>query len=298
VTWLVASLVSAFVLGCYEVCTKHAVRENAVLPVLFLSNVVSASLWLLLLGFDAAMPEALPSHFKVAPMSLLQHGQLALKSLIVGSSWVCTYFAVKYLPISLASPIRATGPVWTLIGALILLTERPTWMEMLGIVITLFSFFGLSVAGKGEGINFRNNKWIGWLGVGVVLNSISALYDKYLLGRAGFDAPTVQCWFSIYLAVLFLPLAIGWKVRLWKRNEFHWRWSVPLLSIFLLIADYVYFAALQNPDALISLVSSLRRGSALVGFFGGVWLFKEHYSNGKLLAVIGVLAGIILTMMG
>ena len=33
--WIVASLVSAFFLGCYDLFTKHAVRDNAVLPVLF-----------------------------------------------------------------------------------------------------------------------------------------------------------------------------------------------------------------------------------------------------------------------
>ena len=34
---------------------------------------------------------------------------------------MCSYFAVKQLPVSIASPMRATGPVWTLIGALLVL---------------------------------------------------------------------------------------------------------------------------------------------------------------------------------
>ncbi len=297
-TWIAASLFSAFFLGCYELCTKHAVRDNAVLPVLFLSNVCSAGVWLLLLFVQTVQPHALPAGLLVDALSAAQHGQLLLKAAIVSASWVCTYFAVKHLPVSLASPIRATSPIWTLLGGLLLLGERPSWLQALGVLTTLGSFVGLSFAGRAEGVHFLRSKWVGWAVAGTVLNAVSALYDKFLLGRAGFRAPTVQCWFAIYLAVLFLPLAIGWKLRWWPRHEFTWRWSVPLLAFSLLVADYVYFAALRDPAALISLVSSLRRGSTLVAFAGGLLLFKEHPGGGKFLAVLGVLAGIALTVLG
>ncbi len=294
--WIAASLVSAFFLGCYDLCTKHAVRDNAVLPVLFLANLCSATVWLVLMAAHVCGPTLLPASLTVDALTWTQHAQLLLKSFIVATSWVCSYFAVKHLPVSLAAPIRATTPVWTLIGALALLGERPTSLEMLGIVTTLASFVGLSFAGAREGIHFHRNRWVGWLLAGTVLGSVSGLYDKFLLGRAGFAASTVQAWFSIYLALLFLPLAVGWKLRWWPRHTFEWRWSVVGVSAALLVADFVYFSALRDPHALISVVSSLRRGSALVAFAGGVLLFKEGNARRKLPAVIGVLAGIALTL--
>lgn len=296
--WIAASLVSAFFLGCYDLCTKHAVRDNAVLPVLFLANVCSASVWGTLMAIEALSPGTLPASFIVAPLTCGQHLQLLLKSVIVGSSWTCGYFALKHLPISIASPIRATGPVWTLIGALLVLGERPSWLELVGVATTLGSFVGLSFAGRQEGIHFHRDKWIGWLLLGTLLGAISGLYDKYLLGRAGFAASTVQAWFSIYLAAIFFPLAVGWKFRWWTRQEFHWRWSVPLVSAALLIADFIYFSALRDPAALVSLVASLRRGSILVAFAGGLLFFGEMNGRKKLPAVLGVLAGIILTILG
>ncbi|MEO5960746.1 MAG: DMT family transporter [Opitutaceae bacterium] len=296
--WIVASLVSAFFLGCYDLCTKHAVRDNAVLPVLFFANVCSATVWCALMLAQAWRPGAFPASLAVADLTPLQHGQLLLKSTIVASSWVCSYFAVKQLPVSIAAPIRATGPMWTLFGALLVLGERPSWLQMLGVVITLGSFVGLSFAGAKEGIQFHRNKWIGWLLAGTLLGAVSGLYDKFLLGRAGFTASTVQAWFSIYLALLFLPLAIGWKRRWWPRHEFTWRWSIVGVSFALLLADFIYFDALRNPDALVSLVSSLRRGSTLVAFFGGLVLFGEINGRAKLPAVLGVLAGIVLTVLG
>jgi drug/metabolite transporter (DMT)-like permease len=295
--WIAASLMSALFLGFYELGTKHAVRDNAVLPVLFCANLCSATVWATLLA-AAHAPGALPPALLVAPLSGLQHLLLLGKSALVASSWVCSYFAIKHLPVSLASPIRATGPLWTLLGAVLVLGERPSPLEGVGIVITLGSFVGLSLAGAREGIHFHRDKWIWFLGAGTLLGAGSGLYDKFLLGRAGFDAATVQCWFSIYLAALFLPLAVGWKLRLWPRHEFHWRWSIPVVSLALLVADFVYFDALRDPDALVSLVSSLRRGSTLVAFAGGLWLFREVFNRQKLLAVLGILTGIVLTILG
>lgn len=228
----------------------------------------------------------------------MQHGLIFLKSCIVASSWIFTYFGIKHLPLSLAAPIRATGPIWTLFGALLILAERPSWIEITGIMITLGSFFGLSVAGRAEGVHFFRNKWVGFMIAGTLCGAVSGLYDKFLLGHAGFSAAAVQAWFTLYLPVVLLPLAVGWWRRWWPRNEFHWRWSIPLIALTLLVADFVYFDALRNPEALVSLVSSLRRGSTLVAFAGSIWLFRETHGARKFPAVLGIVAGIILTMLG
>ncbi|HWY76596.1 MAG TPA: EamA family transporter, partial [Verrucomicrobiae bacterium] len=207
--WMLATLVSAVFLGCYDLCIKHSVRDNAVLPVLFLSNTCSAAVWLALLAVQSIHPGILPASMNVPPLGWVQHGQLILKSLLVSASWTCSYFAVKHLPVSIASPIRATGPLWTFLGALAILTERPTLVELLGMAVTLGAFFLLSLAGKGEGVHFHRDKWVGWLMAGTILAGLSGVYDKFLLGRCGFTASTVQAWFAIYMAVLFLPMAAG-----------------------------------------------------------------------------------------
>lgn len=296
--WILASLVAALFLGIYELCTKHAVRENAVLPVLFLSSVCAATVWTSLMVAGALAPGMLPAALTTAPLGWSGHLQLAGKSALVASSWMFTYFAMKHLPVSLTSPIRATGPLWTIAGALVVLAERPTPLEWLGIATTLASFVGLSLAGRADGIAFHRDRRIGYMVAGTLLGAVSALYDKYLLGTVGLSVPTVQAWFSVYLAVFFLPLAIGWKRRWWPRNDFQWRWSIPCIALTLLLSDYIYFGALQDRDALVSLVSSLRRGSTLVAFTGGLLLFGERNGLKKLPAVLGVLAGIALTVFG
>ena len=297
-SWIEASLVSALFLGVYDLCIKHAIRNNAVLPVLFLSTLTGAAVWTILLLVQAEHPGLLPAALVTDRLTPVQYLQLLLKSAIVTASWIFTYFGLKHLPLSLASPIRATSPLWTLAGAVLILGERPTGMQLLGIVTTLASFVGLSFAGRLEGVHFHRNRWVWFLVSGTVLGGVSSLYDKYLLGRAHFSVPTVQAWFSIYLVVLFTPFAIGWQWRWWERNEFRWRWTIPLIALALLAADYVYFSALRHPHALVSVVMSLRRGNTLVAFAGGLLLFGERSNWQKIAAVLGILAGIVLTVIG
>lgn len=296
--WVIGSILSALFLGFYDLTKKHALRDNAVIPVLFFSTVASASVWGVLMLADAVAPGRLPASLTVDPLSARQHLQLLTKSGIVGLSWFFTYFGIKHLPLSLAAPIRATGPLWTLLGAVLILGERPNWLEGLGIATTLASFLSLSLAGRKEGIHFHRNKWIAFMLLGTLCGAVSSLYDKHLMGTLQFRAGTVQAWFSIYLVAVFLPLVIGWKLRLWPRNTFEWRWSIPLIGLVLLVADFVYFDALRDPEALVSLVSSIRRGSTLVAFLGSLWLFHEKHGLRKLPGVLGVLLGITLTILG
>jgi bacterial/archaeal transporter family protein len=296
--WVTEILSSAFFLGLYDLCTRHAVRANAVIPVLFFSTLTGAIVWTALLLVQFVHPGLLPHSLVTDPLTWKQHLQLVLKSAVVAASWVGTYFAFKHLPISLGAPIRATSPLFTLLGAVLILGERPNLLETIGVLTTLALFVGLSFVGTREGIHFHRNQWFWFLIAGVLFGAISSLYDKYLLGTLKFSVPTVQCWFSIYLVILFAPFALGWKLRWWPRNEFHWRWSIPFIALALLVADYLYFSALQNPHALVSIVMSLRRGSTLVAFAGGLYFFKELNGWRKLPAVLGILLGIVLTLLG
>ena len=71
-----------------------------------------------------------------------------------------------------------------------------------------------------------------------------------------------------------------------------------MIALFLLAADYIYFSALRQPGSLVSIVMSLRRGSTLVGFAGGILIFREAHGWRKLPAVLGILTGIVITVLG
>lgn len=70
------------------------------------------------------------------------------------------------------------------------------------------------------------------------------------------------------------------------------------ISIFLTAADFVYFYALTDPDAMIAIVSMVRRGSVVVSFMCGALLFREKNLKSKLLDLILVLAGLTCLWIG
>ena len=163
-SWVLLSIMSALVLGVYDLTKKAAVKENAVPPVLFFSVVASAIVWTPFLIWSTASPDTFPSQrFQVQPMDIVQHGLLLFKAALVASSWMFNYFAVKHLPVSISSPIRATSPLWTILIAVALLGERPSVLQWSGIVVILGAFYAFTFVGRLEGIHFHKDRWVGFM---------------------------------------------------------------------------------------------------------------------------------------
>src|SRR5512138_1500703 len=135
-TWMLLAVLSAVLLGLYDVAKKAAVQDNAVLPVLFTCSASGLVLLLPLAVLSWAAPSLAREHgLYVAALSWSAHLLVVAKALLVTLSWVLTYFALKHLPISLASPVRASAPMFTLLGAVTLFGERPTARQLFGIAI-------------------------------------------------------------------------------------------------------------------------------------------------------------------
>jgi transporter family protein len=220
-----------------------------------------------------------------------------LKSVLVVSSWILAFYAMKHLPVTIFSPIRATGPFWTLAGAILLFGERLNLLQWIGVIVTLLFFYFFSIAGRSEGIHFRKNKWVLLIVVSTIISAASGLYDKYIISRI--DRIAVQVWFSYYQVVVMLPvMALLWYPNRRKYTLFKWRWSIPLIGITLVVADFVYFRALSYEGAMISMISALRRGSVIVTFTVGAIIFKETNLKTKALYLLGILTGIVFITIG
>jgi bacterial/archaeal transporter family protein len=295
--WVLLAASSAIFLGFYEVSKKLAVTKNAVLPVLMLSTLASSIIFILpwFGSITSMIPEG--NFFYVPSATLYQHFLILIKTVIVLISWIFTYFAVKHLPITIVSPIRSTGPLWTLLGAIVIFRESLTGMQWLGVIVTLAFFFSTSFSGKNEGIFIRNNKWMWFIIIGTLAGSVSGLYDKFLLKQV--HRMTVQCYFSFYQFIIMAPIVwFLWYPKRKATTKFEWRWSIPLIGVTLIIADFVYFYALSDPDSLISIVSALRRGSVVIAFLTGAFILKEKRIKEKAIYLLGILTGIALIIFG
>ena len=229
---------------------------------------------------------------------------IMLKACIVLSSWILGYIGMKYLPLTLVGPINATRPVMVLLGALLLFGERLNVYQWIGVALAILSFFLLSRSGKKEGIDFRHNRWIFCTVGAAVLGALSGLYDKYLLalpqdGGVGLNRLTVQSYYNFYQCMMMgVVLMVLWYPRRHKSTPLHWTWGIPLISIFLSIADYVYFCSLHEAGALVSVVSMVRRSSVVVSFMIGAFLFHEKNLKSKAVDLFLVLLGMVFLYLG
>lgn len=295
--WLALAFLSAFLLGCYEVNKKMSLNGNAVIPVLFLNTLISSLIFLpfILLSYTTNWLD--DTMFYVPKASFETHMAVLLKAVIVLTSWISGYFALKHLPLTITGPIKATQPVLTLVGALLIFGERLNLYQWIGVLFAIASFYLLSSSGKKEGINFAHNKWIFLTVISILTGAASGLYDKHLM--RGLDVMTVQVWFNIYqCAIMAAILLFLWYPTRKRTTPFEWRWNIIFISVFLCVADWVYFYALTFPDSMISIVSMVRRSNVLVTFVAGALFFHEKNLKNKAIDLILVLIGMIFLFLG
>ena len=295
--WLALAFLSAFLLGCYEVNKKMSLNGNAVIPVLFLNTLISSLIFLpfILLSYTTNWLDG--TMFYVPKASFETHMAVLLKAVIVLTSWISGYFALKHLPLTITGPIKATQPVLTLVGALLIFGERLNLYQWIGVLFAIASFYLLSSSGKKEGINFAHNKWIFLTVISILTGAASGLYDKHLM--RGLDVMTVQVWFNIYqCAIMAAILLFLWYPTRKRTTPFKWRWNIIFISVFLCVADWVYFYALTFPDSMISIVSMVRRSNVLVTFVAGALFFHEKNLKNKAIDLILVLIGMIFLFLG
>ncbi len=295
--WLSLAFLSAALLGLYDVAKKKSLSGNAVLPVLLLNTLFSSLLFLpailsaeLGLGWFDSTPLAASRGTAEA------HALVAVKSVIVLTSWIFGYFGMEHLPLTIVGPVNATRPVLVLVGALAVFGERLNGFQWIGVALALTSLVLLSRSGRREGVDFRHNVWILCLAAAAVTGAASGLYDKYIMTRL--DPAFVQSWYNLYqLGMMAVVTALLWLPRR-AASPFRWSWAIPLISVFLSAADFAYFCALREPDAMISVVSMVRRGSVVVSFLCGALLFGERNLRAKAVDLGFVLLGMLFLWLG
>lgn len=301
--WLCFGLLSAAVFGFYDIGKKASVHGNAVLPVLFLSTVAGAVavlplivLWLLCPGWCQAHDLLL---WPLPPGGLIA---ILVKSAIITIAWTGSYFAIKHLPISLAAPVRSMGPVFTVLGAVLLLGERPSIWQGVGLLLALLGYFDLTQVGRREGVWLHRNVWA-WLMLSTtVLTTASAMLDKVVLeknGLVGMNAAQLQVGFAGCLVPMTGLLVLTlWMPQRARSTPFRWNWAIAGTGSLLVLADLTWFLALRQEGALLSVLSALRRASVVVPLLLGGHLFQESSLGRKVISVGFILAGAVAMVCG
>ena len=295
--WVSLAFLSALLLGLYDVAKKRSLRENAVLPVLWLNTLFSTIIFLPALIDSAAGTEWLNGTlFATAQGSWHDHAMVMIKAVMVLSSWIFGYFGIKNLPLTIVGPINATRPVLTLIGAMIIFGERLNGYQWVGVILAIVSLYLLSRSSTKEGVDFAHNRWIYCVAAAAIIGVGCGLYDRYIM--YSLNAVFVQSWYTFYQFLLMsVIVAVLWLPKR-KEQPFHWSWAIPMISILLTAGDMAYLHSLTDASAMIAVVAMIRRSSVVVSFGCGALLFGERNLKAKALDLLLILVGMIFLYIG
>lgn len=288
--WVLLATVSALCLGFYDVMKKLSLERNNVLGVLFLNTFFGA-----LLMLPVIVTGALHGNYGLGN-TLQGHGFILLKSFIVLSSWLLGYASIKHLPLTIAGPVNASRPVLVLVGALLIFGERLNVWQWIGVLLGFWSLFFISRVGGREGFSLRTSRWV-WMAIGATsLGAVSALYDKFLMTR--FEPLEVQAWYSLYQLVI-MGVTVFIMMRIVPgQTPLRWKWTIPMIAVFLTVADLAYFYSLSMEGSMIAVVSMIRRGSVIVSFFYGFLVLHEQNIRLKLIDLTVLLVGLTFLVIG
>jgi len=319
-SWTSWTLASAVFLALYDLCKKASVRENAVLPVLLCSTLFGCTAFVLGLAAVGRFSVVAAADGRTIALG-------AVKSVIVATSWIFTFTALRTLPITIATPIRASSPALVFLVALFIYGEVPTWMQGAGMLLVFVGYWAFSWAGKAEGIDFLRSRAVWCAVAGAVLSAVSSLFDKFVFQKQPVSAEAVQFFFQVGLVFVYAVVWMFGRLGVWAfgcldvwkcgrqcsklpngqtskhpnfqtPHPFEWRWSIPFVGILLALADWLYFHGLAVPDAPVSVVALLRRFSVVITFVLGAVFFHETNLRRKALALAAVLVGVALLCVG
>lgn len=277
--WVLLAVFSAILLGTYDVAKKQALRKNGTFAVLLVATALSTLF--------------VSPFLRIGPAE--DHLKLALKAVLVTASWVSGMEGLKRLPLTTVSTIKGSRPVFVVLFSIILFGERLNWMQWLGIAIVLGALYMLGFTSRRDAsAQVRKTGFI-WMGISVLTGVASALYDKYIM--KGMEPMFVQSWTNLFITII-LALCVLVKRLQARSDKFRWDWTLVLVAVLITAADALYFFALKQPDALLSIISVVRRASVLVTFVLGAIIFHEGNIRAKGLNMLLMAAGVVLLLIG
>lgn len=280
--WLWLALLSALLLGFYDIAKKQALAKNGPIEVLFAATAISTIL--------------LSPCFFLYSGPWMHHLMLMAKAVLVSASWISGMYALKLLPITTVSPLKATRPFFVVLLSLLIFGEKLNALQYAGVALALASIALTSFSGRRDTAGSGSRAGYVAIGVSIAAGVASALYDKHIMVQM--HPLFVQSWTNLYItAIVGLYLLI---MRGVSRSSAKFRWDWVLLGTAVLItgADMAYFFALGSEGALLSVISIVRRASVLVTFVFGALIFKEKNLGGKALALLMLLGGMVCLMLG
>lgn len=292
--WMLLVLFYGLAKGGREICKKKALTKNSVIEVLFFYT---------LLSFLFVTPE-IPG---AGGLTGRQYLLVAIKSFTIFLAWICSFNAIKKLPISLMGVLDLSRVVFATLMGVIFLNESMSIPQTWGLVCVCAGLLMLpmpsviaSKKARKSGITATQEQKLSPVYVvlalaSCILNAVSGTMDKYLMGT-DMTSGQLQFWYMLFLVMYYLIYILVRRVRMdWKKMlKNYWIW---ILAVLFVLADRALFLANGYPESKVTIMTLIKQSGCLVTILGGRFIFKEKGIGYKLLCAAVIVAGIVIAVL-
>lgn len=217
---------------------------------------------------------------------------------------VCGIFEVIYFSllqnayrsgdVSLIYPMaRGTGPTLSVIGAILILGERPSPTALVGVAVVVAGIATISTAGARGAGRARLKSVIYGLSVGFYIACFT-LWDGWAVGTLELP-PVGYYWMALIGQVVFMtPLALRTK-DVTASVKAH-PWVTIAIGVLAPLSYMLALTAIQMSS--VSLVAPAREVSVVLVALGGAVFFGEKHVIQRVIGSIIVLSGVALLALG
>lgn len=309
--WMLFVLNYGVLKGTREIVKKKSLQRSSVMEVLFFYTLFA----FLFVCPDVKNAAQMDMHFLPA---------VAFKSFIIFLAWMCSFKAIKKMPISLYGLLDLSRVLFATLLAVIVQHEVLSGNQMIGLLLVCVGLLMLkrpkwpmvcrmqkkvrensdiqtddgivcTISEKQKIKEQQNEEHVPVILVlfalaSCMLNAISGLLDKIL--TKDITSAQLQFWYMLFLVLYYLIYILCSHTRIrkevWKNG---WIW---LLAILFVIADKALFVANGIPDSRITIMTLLKQSGCVVTILAGKFIFREKNVGYKLFCAAVIVIGIVI----
>src|SRR3989344_3749545 len=253
----------------------------------------SFSASLAILNFVFSLPFLFIIDFsKITRLSL---AIIFISAFLAAFSFLFVAKALRKMEISTVSPILALNPGASALAALVILGERLSAQNILGIVLMIVGSYVLMVATnhgfKHHLQRFFGNKEAVLVIVSIIFYALGSVTDRFLVADLFIDPLAYLLFVHLFMAVVFMVIASGWGRGVKGIAEALHINGAEIVVISLGTIAYRYFQLVAFQTALVGLVSTIKRSSSFFTTIIGGELFHEKRVTQKATASLVIIIG-------
>lgn len=274
--WIALVGVYGILKGIRDIIKKKALEKNSAMEVLFFYTFIS---------FLFVLPETK----NALGMDFHYVGFIMIKSAIIFEAWICSFKAIKRLPIGFYGIMDMSRVIFaTALGALVL-GEVLTGHKIVGMSLVLIGLLFVNLGPKNT-LERTKPIYIILVLISCLCNAVSELLDKMLM--QSISSGQLQFWYLFFMVVLYLGYMLVTRTKISWRTLYKNYWII-ILSILFVIGDKALFIACSYENSTVVAMTLIKQCSVLITIIGGRIVFKEKRTLYKLMCAAVIIAGIV-----